>query len=99
MGPLDAIWHLFNFLLAPIGLGLIAASLCKLAWWRALRAMRWSRLALSAASAAVLIQIIFLVWLGRDGRMSTYVAQVAGVALALWWTAFGPRRRKPPSAR
>ena len=92
MGPLDAIWHLFNFLLAPIGLGLIAASLCKLAWWRALRAVRWSRLALPAAGVAVLIQILFLVWLGRDGRMSTYAAQVVGVALVLWWTAFGLRR-------
>lgn len=93
MGPLDAIWHLFNFLLTPIGLGLIAASLCKLAWWRPLRAVRWRRLALSAAGAAVLIQIIFLVWLERDGRMLTYGAQVVGTALALWWTAFGPRRR------
>jgi predicted Na+-dependent transporter len=95
MGPLDAIWHLFNFLLAPVGLGLIAASLCKLAWWRPLRAVRWRQLALPAAGAAVLIQIIFLVWLERDGRMSTYAAQVVGVALVLWWTAFGPRRRRP----
>ena len=92
MGLLDAIWHLLNFLLAPAGLGLIAASLCKLAWWRALRAVRWSRLALSAVGVAVLIQIIFLVWLGRDGRMATYAAQVLGVTLALWWAAFGPRR-------
>jgi hypothetical protein len=92
MGPLDALWHLLNFLLAPVGLGLIAASLCKLAWWRPLRAVRWSRLALSAAGVAVLIQILFLVWLGRDGRMSTYAVQVVGVALALWWTAFGSRR-------
>lgn len=92
MGLLDAIWHLLNFLLAPIGLGLIAASLCKLAWWGALRTVRWSRLALAAAGAAVLIQIIFLVWLGRDGRMSTYATQVVGVALVLWWAAFGPRR-------
>lgn len=95
MGPLDAIWHLFNFLLTPISLGLIAASLCKLAWWRPLRAVRWRHLALSAAGVAVLIQIIFLVWLGRDGRMLTYTAQVVGVALALWWTAFGPRRPRP----
>jgi predicted Na+-dependent transporter len=94
MGPLDAIWHLFNFLLAPIGLGLIAASLCKLAWWRALRAVRWGRLALPAVGTAVLIQIIFLAWLGRDGRMLTYGVQVVGTALALWWTAFGPRRRR-----
>lgn len=95
MGPLDAIWHLFNFLLTPIGLGLIAASLCKLAWWRPLRAVRWGRLALPAAGVAVLIQIIFLVWLGRDGRMLTYGVQVVGVALALWWTAFVPRRPHP----
>ncbi|MDZ7855240.1 hypothetical protein [Sphaerotilus sp.] len=95
MGPLDALWHLFNFLLTPVGLGLIAASLCKLAWWRPLRAVRWQRLAWPAVGVAVLIQIIFLVWLGRDGRMSTYAAQVVGVALALWWAAFGPRRRLP----
>lgn len=96
MGPLDAIWHLSNFLLAPVGLGLIAASLCKLAWWRTLRAVRWSRLAVPAAGAAVLIQIIFLLLLGRDGRMATYAVQVVAVALVLWWMAFGPRR-SPPS--
>ena len=93
MGLLDAIWHLLNFLLAPVGLGLIAASLCKLAWWQTLRTVHWSRLALPAAGAAVLIQITFLVWLGRDGRMGTYAAQVAGVALVLWWKAFWPGRR------
>jgi hypothetical protein len=96
MGPLDALWHLFNFLLLPAGLGLVAASLCKLLWWRGLHTLRWSRLAWPAAGVAVLIQILLLVWLGRDGRMTTYAAQVVGVALALWWVAFGPRRPRTP---
>jgi predicted Na+-dependent transporter len=96
MGPLDALWHLFNFLLLPVGLGLVAASLCKLLWWRGLRTLRWSRLAWPAVGAAILVQILFLVWLGRDGRMVTYAAQVVGVALALWWAAFGPRRPRTP---
>lgn len=95
MGPLDALWHLFNFLLAPIGLGLLAAALCKLAWWRALKSTPWTRLAGHAIGAGILIQIIFLVWLGRDGRMLTYAALVVGTALSLWWTAFGPRRWRP----
>lgn len=93
MNPLDAIWHLSNFLLMPVGLALIASALCKGLWWRALRSVPWGRLAGRSAGVAVLIQIIFLVWLGRDGRMLTYAALVVGTALTLWWTAFGPRGR------
>ena len=95
MGPLDALWHLFNFLLAPVGLALIASALCKLLWRRVLRSVPWGRLALRGAVAGVLIQVTFLVWLGRDGRMLTYTALVVGTALVLWWTAFGPRGRTP----
>ena len=93
MGPLDAIWHLGNLFLPAFGLGMIAAALAKLAWWRDLRHIAWARLALPAviASAAVLLAGFFV--FGRDGRMATYAGMVVACALTLWWRGFGPGRR------
>ena len=85
MGPLDALWHLLNFFGPAIGVGLIAAGLCKLIWWRALRAVAYRRLALWAVAAGALALVAGLALFGRDGRMATYGMLVATTALALWW--------------
>ena len=45
MGPIDALWHVLNFFGPAIGVGLIASALCKLLWWRSLRAVAFRRLA------------------------------------------------------
>lgn len=93
MGPLDALWHLVNLLLPAAGLGLIAASLAKLLWRKALAPVSWRRLAGWACGGACLALLAGLVLTGRDGRMSTYVAMVLCSAAALWWAGFGPGRR------
>lgn len=95
MGPLDALWHLLNFLLAPLGVAAIAAGLVKLAWWRALRGRAWADLAGPAAVAGVVAQVLGLMWHGRDGRMATYLLLVVVVAAVLGWRAFGPRPPGP----
>lgn len=85
MGPLDALWHIANFFGPAIGVGLIAAALCKLFWWKALRPVGFLRLASWAVAAGALALIGGLVFFGRDGRMATYFMLMAAAALALWW--------------
>jgi len=85
MGPLDALWHLLNFFGPAIGVGLIAAGLCKLLWWRSLRPIAFRKLALWAMAAGALALIGGLVLFGRDGKMATYGLLALATALALWW--------------
>ena len=88
MSPLEALWHLLNFVAPALGVALLAASLAKLAWRRELAAVPWRRLVLWAAAASVLALIGGLVLFGRDGKMATYAAVVVASALALWWAGF-----------
>ena len=93
MGPLDALWHLLNFLGPAFGVTGIASAMVKLLWRRELASVRWARLWLWSAGVASVVTIVGLAWLGRDGKMATYGAMVAGCALTLWWAGFGPGRR------
>ena len=43
MGPLDAVWHLLNFFLPALGVGLIAAALVKLLWRHELQGVAYRR--------------------------------------------------------
>ncbi|HOB96818.1 MAG TPA: hypothetical protein PK306_23095 [Aquabacterium sp.] len=93
MGPLDALNHLVNLLLPALALGLLAASLSKLLWRKALGPVAWKRLAAWACAAALLALLAGLVITGRDGRMVTYAGMVLASAAALWWVGFGPGKR------
>lgn len=88
MGPLDALWHLLNFVAPALGVAALSALLAKWAWRRELAAVRWRQLAQAAAVAGVLALGAGLVLFGRDGRMATYAALVLACALALWWVGF-----------
>ena len=88
VGPLDALWHVFNFFAPAAGVALFASALCKLLWRRELAGVAWYRLALWAAAGGALALIGGLVVFGRDGKMATYGALVALSALALWWAGF-----------
>lgn len=86
MGLLDAVWHLLNFFAPAFGVGLIAAGLAKLVWFRLLRGASWLRLGLWAGAAGALALLAALVVFGRDGKMAGYGMMITACALALWWT-------------
>jgi hypothetical protein len=92
MGVLDAAWHLLNFFGPAVGVGVIAALLAKLLWWRDLKSVSFWRMAVPAVLAGGLALIAGLLWTGRDGQMATYGAMVLMCALALWWAGRGPKR-------
>src|SRR5690606_4890903 len=93
MGPLDAFWHLINFLAPALGAGLLATFGAKLWWRRELAGTRWQRLALWSCTAGALTLLAGLLLLGRDGAMATYAAMTLACALALLWSGFiRPRR-------
>jgi hypothetical protein len=88
MGPLDALWHLLNFIGPALGVALMATALAKLSWRRELAAVSWGRMALWATGAGVLSLVGGLVVFGRDGKMATYASLVVASTLALWWVGF-----------
>ena len=88
MGPLDAIWHLLNFIAPALGVALLGASLAKLTWRHELAAVAWRRLVWWSAAAGVLALLAGLLVFGRDGKMATYGALVVASASALWWIGF-----------
>lgn len=87
MGPIDALLHLFGFVVPALTLGAVTAGLAKLAWRRELRTARWTRLAGLAATAALAVQVAGLVVFGRDGMMATYAGMIVAVALTLAWAS------------
>ncbi|UUX95751.1 hypothetical protein [Aquabacterium sp. J223] len=91
MGPIDALLHLLNFLAAPLGVGLISATLVRLLWRRELKSAGWRRLALWSCAGGVAAGVGGLAWFGQDGRMATYGAMVLASALALGWAGWGRR--------
>ena len=94
MGPIDAFWHLANLFVPALALGLLAATLTKLLWRRALAGVAWRGLAGPACASCVAVTLAGLVLSGRDGRMATYAAMVVACALTLWWQGFKPWSRR-----
>ena len=92
MNFLDAVWHLLNLFAPALGTALLAAGGAKLLWRRELANTSWRALAVVASLGASLVIVAGLVVFGRDGRMATYAAMVAVVALTLWWRGFVRRR-------
>jgi hypothetical protein len=91
MGPLDALWHLFNFFAPALAVAVIASALAKLSWRHELAPVPWRRLVGWAAAAGGLALAGGLVVFGRDGKMATYATLVGSSALALWWVGFARR--------
>ena len=88
MGPIDAFWHLLNFVLPAVGLGMLSAAGAKLLWRRELAGTPWTRLARDASLAAAAMLVVGLVAFRHDGRMATYAAMVVACAAGLWWAGF-----------
>ena len=90
MGFLDALIHLFNFLLPALAMALLLPSLARLLWWRALKGLGWA-MARRVAATGVIVLVAGLLVAGRDGAMGTYAALVISAALVVWWTGFKGR--------
>jgi len=93
MGVLDGLWHLLNFFAPAVGVGVMAAWLAKLLWWRDLKSVSSWRMAAWAVIASSLALVAGLLWTGHDGKMATYGAMVFMCALGLWWACWGAKRR------
>ena len=93
MGPIDALWHLLNFFVPALGVGVLASLCAKLLWRRALKRVSWRRLGGWATACSAVVLVGGLVVFGHDGKMATYGAMVLACAITLWWVGFGPRGR------
>ena len=91
MNFVAAFWHVVNLLAPGLGVALIAAAATKLLWHAELRPVGLLRLWGWAALVCVGVTLAGLMIFGRDGRMATYAAMVAGCALALWVVGFWRR--------
>ena len=93
MGPLDAFWHLVNFVAPALGVAALATLLSKLLWRKALAARSLRQLWQVSAAAGVVALVMGWLVFGRDGRMGTYALLVLSCALALWWQGFVAKPR------
>jgi hypothetical protein len=93
MDPLDAVWHVLNFLAPAFGVGLMAPSLARLVWRDDMNGTTWPRLMAWTTGASVLVLVLGLVLTGHDGRMATYAAMIVVAATCLWWFGFRPSKR------
>ena len=93
MGPLDALWHLLNFVAPAFGLGVIAAGLSKLVFRADFAQVSWRRLSTWACAASLATLIGGLIVTGQDGRMITYAAMVLACAVSLAWIGFRAKVR------
>lgn len=93
MGPLDAFWHLVNFVAPALGVAALATLLSKLLWRKALAARSLRQLWQVSAAAGVVALVLGWLLFGRDGRMGTYALLVLSCALALWWQGFVAKPR------
>ncbi len=84
MDALDLFWHLANFVLPAISVGMLSAALCKLLWRRSLARTSWFALAWQASAAGLAVLVAGLMITGHDGRMITYAALVVACAVVPW---------------
>lgn len=92
MSLLDALMHLLNFFGPAVGVGMMAALLAKILWFRELSQVRWQRLAAWAVLSSAAALLVGLLLIGRDGKMVSYGAMALSCALALWWAGWKSAR-------
>lgn len=88
MGIFDALNHLFNFVLPAIGVSLMLALLLRLPVFNRLvtRIERpWHKPVRRNILVGIVVLVAGLVVFGNDGKMATYGALVAAIAVSQWW--------------
>jgi hypothetical protein len=84
MSPLDALWHLTNFLAPACIVAALTAAGLKLLWRRELKSLSWRRLAGWGAVGGSLGLVAALVLLGRDGHVAGYGLMILAITLPQW---------------
>lgn len=86
MSPIDALWHLLNFLAPPLLVAALLVALAKGLVWRALlRAAPWRLLWAQCALLGLIGQIAALLWLGHEGKLASYALWLSLLSLPLAW--------------
>ncbi len=86
MNPLDAFWHLLNFLAPPLWVAALLVLLAKGWVWRALLgAVPWKLLWAQCALLGLVGQLLALAWLGQEGRLASYALWLSLLCLPLAW--------------
>ena len=88
VGPIDAFWHLLNFIAPAVCMGVVTATLAKLIWRRELQMVSWRQLSIWAICSSLLVLVAGLALFGHDGRSATYGAMIVACSLSLWWIGF-----------
>jgi hypothetical protein len=88
LNPVDAFWHIANFLAPAFVVGYLAAGTAKLLWRHELAGVGWLRLGAWPSAAMAAVSLLGLVVFEHDGKMATYGAMVGACAAALWWVGF-----------
>jgi uncharacterized membrane protein YdcZ (DUF606 family) len=86
MGALDLIFHLLNFAIPALAVGVLVALVSPFIYRK--RAAALSIHVQSAINFAVGVLALgaSLAFFGRDGKMAAYAALVLAVALSQWWS-------------
>ena len=85
MSPLDAFWHLSNFLLPAWFVAAVVAALMKVLWRTELKSLAWRRLWLWGAVGGCGGLVLATVLLGHDGKMLGYALMLLAIALPQAW--------------
>jgi hypothetical protein len=85
MSPLNAIWHLANWLAPAWCVAAMMALGLKLLWRRELRTLAWRRLLIWGGVGGSAGLLVALLLLGRDGKMAGYGLMILAIALPQWW--------------
>ena len=91
MGPIDAFWHVMNFLAPAPVVAALTAMLAKVLWRRELRSAPWIRLFAWSSVMGMLALGGALSTFGHDGTMAGYGLLILAVALTVWLAILIPK--------
>jgi hypothetical protein len=92
MGPLDLLLHLLNFLAPALALAAAMPLAARVLMPKVAASRSWIASAAIDFIAGAAVLAAGLLVFGRDGKMATYAALVAVVALVQWLLSRGARR-------
>jgi len=85
VSPLDAFWHLGNFLLPAWFVAGVVAALAKLLWRAELKGRSWRQLWLWGGVGGTAGLLLALALLGHDGKMLGYGLMLLAIGLPQAW--------------